>query len=127
VPGKTAAQVHQRAPAALGGVSRRVGGRGQSSHGPKYAELSLRFETRFLLGFDAPHHEKTTASALETMRKMPAAACAADHQDDFQATAQIVETEGEAGLSTNKMACKPGFSISALWYFQKRFCWPWST
>jgi AcrR family transcriptional regulator len=35
----------------------------------------------------------------------------------FEATAQIVESEGEAGLTTNKVARKAGFSIGTLYQY----------
>lgn len=35
----------------------------------------------------------------------------------FQATAQIVESEGEGGLTTNKVAKKAGFSIGTLYQY----------
>lgn len=35
----------------------------------------------------------------------------------FEATAQIVESEGEAGLTTNKVAHKAGFSIGTLYQY----------
>lgn len=35
----------------------------------------------------------------------------------FQATAQIVETEGEAQLTTNKVAARAGFSIGTLYQY----------
>jgi AcrR family transcriptional regulator len=35
----------------------------------------------------------------------------------FQATAQIVDSEGEAALSTNKIAAKAGFSIGTLYQY----------
>ncbi|MEY4562414.1 MAG: hypothetical protein RLZZ618_1691 [Pseudomonadota bacterium] len=35
----------------------------------------------------------------------------------FEATAQIVEAEGEAGLSTNKVAKKAGFSVGTLYQY----------
>lgn len=35
----------------------------------------------------------------------------------FEATAQIVEAEGESGLTTNKIAKKAGFSIGALYQY----------
>lgn len=58
------------------------------------------------------------AAALETMRKMPTQQRALQTIETiFKATAQIVETEGEAGLSTNKVAQKAGFSIGTLYQY----------
>lgn len=58
------------------------------------------------------------AASLETMRKMPTQQRALQTIETiFQATAQIVETEGEAGLSTNKVAQKAGFSIGTLYQY----------
>lgn len=58
------------------------------------------------------------AASLETMRKTPTQQRALQTIETiFQATAQIVETEGEAGLSTNKVAQKAGFSIGTLYQY----------
>ena len=35
----------------------------------------------------------------------------------FQATAQLVEREGMAGLTTNKIAAKAGFSVGTLYQY----------
>jgi AcrR family transcriptional regulator len=58
------------------------------------------------------------AVAPETMRKMPTQQRALQTIETiFQATAQILETEGEAALSTNKVAQKAGFSIGTLYQY----------
>ena len=58
------------------------------------------------------------AATPETMRKKPTQQRALQTIETFfQATAQIVEAEGEAGLSTNKVAQKAGFSIGTLYQY----------
>ena len=53
------------------------------------------------------------AATPGTMRKIPTQQRALQTIETiFQATAQIFEAEGEAGLSTNKVAQKVGFSIA---------------
>ncbi len=52
------------------------------------------------------------------MRKLPTQERAQRTIDMiFEATAQIVESEGEAGLSTNKVARKAGFSVGTLYQY----------
>ncbi|HYW57390.1 MAG TPA: TetR/AcrR family transcriptional regulator [Polaromonas sp.] len=54
----------------------------------------------------------------EVMRKEPTQERAQRTiQAIFEATAQIMESEGEAGLTTNKVAQKAGFSIGTLYQY----------
>jgi AcrR family transcriptional regulator len=54
----------------------------------------------------------------ETMRKQPVQERAQRTIEAiFDATAQIVDTEGEAGLTTNKVARRAGFSIGTLYQY----------
>jgi AcrR family transcriptional regulator len=55
---------------------------------------------------------------LETKRRAPRQERAVQTIDTlFQATAQILEREGEAGLTTNKVASVAGFSIGTLYQY----------
>jgi AcrR family transcriptional regulator len=57
-------------------------------------------------------------SSSDSMRKLPTQDRAQRTIETiFQATAQIVESEGEAGLTTNKVAKKAGFSIGTLYQY----------
>lgn len=59
-----------------------------------------------------------TPASSASMRKVPTQERAhATIEAIFQATAQIVETEGEARLTTNKVAQKAGFSIGTLYQY----------
>lgn len=54
----------------------------------------------------------------DSMRKLPTQERAQRTIETiFQATAQIVEMEGEGGLTTNKVAKKAGFSIGTLYQY----------
>lgn len=58
------------------------------------------------------------AAPSDRMRKMPTQERALSTIEAiFQATAQIVESEGEARLTTNKVAQKAGFSIGTLYQY----------
>jgi AcrR family transcriptional regulator len=60
----------------------------------------------------------TAASSSQTMRKTPTQERAQRTiAAIFEATAQIVEAEGEAALTTNKVAQKAGFSIGTLYQY----------
>jgi AcrR family transcriptional regulator len=61
---------------------------------------------------------KATPSALETSRRTPSQERAVQTIDTlFQAAAQILEREGEAALTTNKVASVAGFSIGTLYQY----------
>jgi AcrR family transcriptional regulator len=61
---------------------------------------------------------KTTAPALQPRRRAPTQERAQRTIELlFEATAQIVENEGEAALTTNKIAQKAGFSIGTLYQY----------
>ena len=61
---------------------------------------------------------KQAVSIGETSRREPTQARAQRTIDTiFQATAQIVEAEGVAGLNTNKIARKAGFSVGTLYQY----------
>ena len=58
------------------------------------------------------------ASSSEIMRKLPTQERAQRTIETiFQTTAHILENEGEAGLTTNKVAAKAGFSIGTLYQY----------
>jgi AcrR family transcriptional regulator len=60
----------------------------------------------------------SVASSSQTMRKIPTQERAQRTiAAIFEATAQIVESEGEAALTTNKVAQKAGFSIGTLYQY----------
>ncbi|MFZ5528645.1 MAG: TetR/AcrR family transcriptional regulator [Pseudomonadota bacterium] len=61
---------------------------------------------------------QTTAAQQKTMRKAPVQG-RAQHtvRMIYQATAQIIENEGLAGLSTNKIARVAGFSVGTLYQY----------
>jgi AcrR family transcriptional regulator len=57
-------------------------------------------------------------SSSDSMRKLPTQDRAQRTIETiFQATAQIVESEGESGLTTNKVAKNAGFSIGTLYQY----------
>jgi AcrR family transcriptional regulator len=61
---------------------------------------------------------QNTAAPSESMRKQPLQERAQRTIEAiFQATAQIVEQDGEQGLTTNKVAKKAGFSIGTLYQY----------
>jgi AcrR family transcriptional regulator len=61
---------------------------------------------------------KTTPRALKTSRRTPSQERAVQTTDTlFQAAAQILEREGEAALTTNKIASVAGFSIGTLYQY----------
>jgi len=63
-----------------------------------------------------PH--SATPSALDTMRKQPTQERAQRTIETiFEATAQIMEEDGEAALSTNKVAKRAGVSIGTLYQY----------
>ncbi|MDQ3273184.1 MAG: TetR/AcrR family transcriptional regulator [Pseudomonadota bacterium] len=63
-------------------------------------------------------NKKPPTLSPEVMRKAPTQERAQRTiQAIFEATAQIMESEGEAGLTTNKVARKAGFSIGTLYQY----------
>lgn len=65
-----------------------------------------------------PRSVPARPASSASMRKLPTQDRAhATIEAIFQATAQIVETEGEARLTTNKVAQKAGFSIGTLYQY----------
>lgn len=62
--------------------------------------------------------KRIPGSPSETMRKLPTQERAQRTIETiFETTAQILESEGEAGLTTNKVAEKAGFSIGTLYQY----------
>ncbi len=61
---------------------------------------------------------KATPNPVKTVRRTPSQERAVQTIDTlFQATAQILEREGEAALTTNKVASVAGFSIGTLYQY----------
>lgn len=61
---------------------------------------------------------RNPASSYEIMRKLPTQERAQRTIETiFQTTAQILESEGEQGLTTNKVAQQAGFSIGTLYQY----------
>jgi AcrR family transcriptional regulator len=65
-----------------------------------------------------PGKTSSTAQAPSSLRRQPSQARAQQTmQTLFKAAAQILDKEGEAGLTTNKVAAAAGFSIGTLYQY----------
>lgn len=65
-----------------------------------------------------PSKTPSTAQAPSSLRRQPSQARAQQTmQTLFKAAAQILDKEGEAGLTTNKVAAAAGFSIGTLYQY----------
>ena len=65
-----------------------------------------------------PRKPETQPKPSENLRRQPTQARAQQTiQTLFKAAAQILDKEGEGGLSTNKVAAAAGFSIGTLYQY----------
>jgi AcrR family transcriptional regulator len=80
--------------------------------------ICSHFLNGFLMAYTKPSKTSPQPQAPSGLRRQPSQARAQQTmQTLFKAAAQILDKEGEAGLTTNKVAAAAGFSIGTLYQY----------